>query len=91
MAHLRCDKCGSSDTNAFGSLDTPIKILCKKCSDEKFDVHVCFKTHKVNDIINEKIVFLGTFDECLKWKHENGFGYKISELNDNKYRITNKY
>lgn len=33
MAHLRCDKCGSSDTNAFGSWDTPIKILCKKCSD----------------------------------------------------------
>jgi hypothetical protein len=33
MAHLRCDECGSSDTNAFGSWNTPIKILCKKCSD----------------------------------------------------------
>jgi hypothetical protein len=33
MAHLRCDECGCSDTNAFGSWDTPIKILCKKCSD----------------------------------------------------------
>jgi len=37
MAHLRCDECGSSDTNAFGSWDTPIKILCKKCSDIKRD------------------------------------------------------
>jgi hypothetical protein len=35
MAHLRCDECGSSDTNAFGSWDTPIKILCGKCSDKK--------------------------------------------------------
>lgn len=35
MAHLRCDECGSSDTNAFGSWDTPIKILCKKCSENK--------------------------------------------------------
>lgn len=35
MAYLRCDECGSSDTNAFGSLDTPIKILCEKCSDNK--------------------------------------------------------
>lgn len=35
MAHLRCDECGSSDTNAFGSWNTPIKILCKKCSDKK--------------------------------------------------------
>jgi len=29
MALLRCDECGSSDTNAYGSWDTPIKILCK--------------------------------------------------------------
>lgn len=35
MALLRCDECGSSDTNAFGSWDTKIKILCKKCSDKK--------------------------------------------------------
>jgi len=35
MAHLKCDECGSSDTNAFGSWDTPIKILCKKCSEKK--------------------------------------------------------
>ena len=35
MAYLRCDECGSSDTNAFGSWDTPIKILCKKCSEKK--------------------------------------------------------
>lgn len=37
MAHLRCDECKSSDTNAFGSWDTPIKILCKNCSDKKRD------------------------------------------------------
>lgn len=37
MAHLKCDECGSSDTNTFGSWDTPIKILCKKCSDKKRD------------------------------------------------------
>ena len=35
MALLKCDECGSSDTNAFGSWDTPIKILCTKCSDKK--------------------------------------------------------
>lgn len=35
MAHLRCDECGSSDTDAFGGWDTPIKILCKKCSNKK--------------------------------------------------------
>lgn len=34
MAFLRCDNCGSSDTNTFGSWDTPITILCKKCSEE---------------------------------------------------------
>lgn len=37
MAHLRCDECGSNDTNAFGSWDTLINILCKKCSDKKKD------------------------------------------------------
>jgi len=35
MAHLRCDKCGSSDTNTFGSWDTQITILCRKCSKKK--------------------------------------------------------
>jgi ribosomal protein L37E len=35
MAHLKCDKCGSGDTNAFGSWNTPIKILCKKCGNKK--------------------------------------------------------
>lgn len=37
MAHLRCDECGSGDTNAFGSWGTPITILCKKCNDKKKD------------------------------------------------------
>ena len=32
MAHLRCDKCGSRDTDTFGSWDTPITILCGDCS-----------------------------------------------------------
>lgn len=31
MASLRCDECGSI-TNSQGSWDTPIKILCEKCS-----------------------------------------------------------
>jgi hypothetical protein len=35
MANLRCDECGSSDTNTFGSWDTPIKVLCKNCSKKK--------------------------------------------------------
>lgn len=34
MAYLPCDNCGSGDTNAFGSWNTPIKILCGKCSKE---------------------------------------------------------
>jgi len=34
MAHLRCDKCGGS-TNTFGSWDTPIKVVCKKCYDKE--------------------------------------------------------
>lgn len=40
MAFLRCDNCGSSDTNAFGSWDTPITILCKKCSEENYRIRV---------------------------------------------------
>ena len=38
MALLRCDECGSSDTNAFGSWDAQITILCKKCSDKRREV-----------------------------------------------------
>lgn len=34
MAYLRCDKCKGS-TNIFGSWNTPIKILCKKCCDKE--------------------------------------------------------
>jgi len=35
MALLRCDECGSNETNSFGSWDTPIKISCTKCSTMK--------------------------------------------------------
>ncbi|MFW5847296.1 MAG: hypothetical protein ACOCVF_00055 [bacterium] len=35
MALLRCDECGSNDTNCFGSWDTPIKIICKNCAEKK--------------------------------------------------------
>lgn len=31
MAYLRCDKCGAG-TNHQGSWNTPITILCEKCS-----------------------------------------------------------
>ena len=34
MAYLRCDECGASTTHQ-GSWDTPIKILCAKCSPPK--------------------------------------------------------
>lgn len=34
FAWLRCDNCGAS-TNAQGSWDTEIKILCEKCSKQK--------------------------------------------------------
>ena len=38
MANLRCDECGGS-TNAYGSWDTPIKILCEKCyRDRQVDI-----------------------------------------------------
>jgi DNA-directed RNA polymerase subunit RPC12/RpoP len=33
MAYLPCDKCGKI-TNTQGSWDTPITILCEKCSDK---------------------------------------------------------
>ena len=35
MALLRCDECGSSDTNAYGSWGTPVKILCAKCAEKR--------------------------------------------------------
>ena len=50
MALLRCDECGSSDTNAFGSWDTPIKILCKKCSDKKKEYQTIKEPPKDNKI-----------------------------------------
>ena len=57
MAHLKCDECGSSDTNSFGSWDTPIKILCAKCSDKKRT-----KTMEIlnenNGDINSKIIYV---------------------------------
>ena len=50
MAHLRCDECWSSDTSAFGSRSTPIKILCKKCSDKKNKKQTIKRPIKGNEI-----------------------------------------
>ena len=35
MALLRCDECGSSDTNTYGSWSSPVKILCGKCAEKR--------------------------------------------------------
>jgi hypothetical protein len=55
------------------------------------DVSVRLKTHRVNDVINGKVVFVGDFDECLEWKHKNGYGYRISELKGDEIRIANEH
>lgn len=49
------------------------------------------KTHRVNDTINGKIVFTGTYNECYDWKYQKGYGYKISELNPDEIIIANTY
>lgn len=48
MALLRCDKCGSNDTNTFGSWDTPIKILCGKCTKKKYEAKSKVPTNNIN-------------------------------------------
>ena len=45
MDHLRCDECGGS-TDSFGSWDTPIKILCSKCSDKKTNSNFKLKNNE---------------------------------------------
>jgi hypothetical protein len=55
------------------------------------DVSVRLKTHRVNDVINGRVVFVGDFDECLYRKHKNGYGYRISELKGDEIRIANEH
>lgn len=51
------------------------------------------KTHLVIDLIittdisNE--VFAGTYEECLEWKHSQGFGYQIRPMTKEEIEIHN--
>jgi hypothetical protein len=89
MAHLRCDECGSSDTNAFGSWDTPIKILCVKCSNtKKKKTFAYLGTHDVGKItVAQQAIKYGLSnvvtneaeycDRCDKLKEINGVSEDI--------------
>lgn len=56
MALLRCGKCGSSDTNTYGSWSSPVKILCSKCAEK-------IRTGNVRKIYKDK-----GDDVCLRLK-----------------------
>jgi hypothetical protein len=60
-----------------------IKLLENKTND--------METHKVIDATHENIcMFTGTFQECMKWKSEHGYGYKIIPLTKDEIDVFNE-
>ena len=51
MAFLRCDECGAS-TSHQGSWDTPIRILCERCSKKNNEKHVVNAQRESNNVKN---------------------------------------
>lgn len=50
MAYLLCDKCGKITTHQ-GSWDTPIKILCKNCSNVKKKISITYD-NEITQVFN---------------------------------------
>ena len=51
------------------------------------------KTHKVIDLVYHEdegnIAFVGTADECQEFVAQQGFGYEITKLTPEEYKIHN--
>lgn len=57
---------------------------------KKLETKNCLKTHKVVDtLLTGNTVYIRSLDECSEWKLENGFGYRIKELDTNEFKLVN--